>query len=88
MFITTVEKSCGKTMRGLLLLKKCHGRKQWCVFVTTEKKSWGRTMSVFITTVWGCSLLLKKSHEGKQLGCLLQLKCFHEGKQWVCLLLL
>ena len=28
-FITTVEKSCEKTMRGLLLLKKSHEGTQW-----------------------------------------------------------
>ena len=50
MFITTVEKSCGKTMRGLSLLKKWHEGKQWCVFVTTETKLLGRTIKVFVTT--------------------------------------
>ena len=37
-FITTVEKSCGKTIS--VFVKERSGRKTMSVFITTEERSW------------------------------------------------
>ena len=66
-FITTVVKSCGKSMRGLLQLKKRHEGKQWCVFLTSEEKSWRRTVSAFVT-YW--STVMKENNDGVYYYCI------------------
>ena len=61
-FITTVEKSCGKTMRGLLLLKRCNEGKQWCMFLTTEESHEGEQRGCLLWYYW--RNVMKENNEG------------------------
>ena len=92
-FITSVEKSCGKTIRGLLLLKKYHEGKQWgCLLLLKwgcllllKKKPCGKIMRAFITTEeisWRKAMSVFITSEEKSWGRTMRVFVTTEEKSW------